>query len=370
MHIVEGFEDNSFVFKPPHLYDAIAPAFKYDESYTDWSNFPEKIKSVYDEVTNLFLEENTVAPAPKLKLSAQTLRNDLRRCGLHLHVPQRVCTYMFYNGYLYKTILLLTLLQLFANYVFYQKGIDLRVTFLPRVHIDVPHLELTGIGLIFDIAFRVQTLLSLMAKILEKVHNLFMWKSPRTTAEFCALIGFFFAQSLFFSTCSCLSFIGLLVAFKTFISAYFYHRFPKLRQKLDLASYFYVRIPTNYELDMRTRRLSRKFGSQDEMESIRISPTIVRKMNMFANAEVKDGSVASLSNNGTPKCRIPAFKYEKRRSSSCDSISTAAKSACSYRCMLTSKDFRSQNLKYSICESLDDEAPEIVCIASMLIPPL
>lgn len=56
-----------------------------DKSYAGWTNLPEKIKSVYDEVTSLFLKDERdkfIAATPKPRLSAQILRNDLRRCGL------------------------------------------------------------------------------------------------------------------------------------------------------------------------------------------------------------------------------------------------------------------------------------------------
>uniref|UniRef100_A0AC34RIG2 GRAM domain-containing protein n=2 Tax=Panagrolaimus sp. JU765 TaxID=591449 RepID=A0AC34RIG2_9BILA len=245
--------------------------FSHPGSSTLMKNVKNHCQNFYTNVIDAMSDANENDEKRSLvdnqKLSAYALKRDIKRCltetqpylemlyGLEDLVTWRnplsslamffVYFYSVYRGWIICLFLFTILLQLTFNYVAEHKQINIGLSFLPRKDVGFKKFDLSGAQLVFDVAKRVQILLTFVADLLEKIKALFTWKKPEVTMKFFGLVGFFFVLSVTTSTSTFLIVIGTLCGGKAFITTFLYHRFPRLRRLLDVALYFYDRLPTS-----------------------------------------------------------------------------------------------------------------------------
>ncbi|KAK5976107.1 GRAM domain-containing protein [Trichostrongylus colubriformis] len=203
--------------------------------------------------------------ADNQKLSAIALRRDLKRCYSFLHPlievgaaiydtllwknPMHtlllvlVYTYSIVRGWTASLVLLLLWTQLSLNYLKASKNVDIGLNFLPRKEVAMPKFDITGAQLIFDVAKFAQRLLNFAANFLEKLHSLLTWKDRHVTFVFYCLVIYWLALSMIFNTGTCLGMCGLTLGVRIFITTYLFHRFPRLRKRLDTYGWFYRNLP-------------------------------------------------------------------------------------------------------------------------------
>uniref|UniRef100_A0A914C3E0 GRAM domain-containing protein n=1 Tax=Acrobeloides nanus TaxID=290746 RepID=A0A914C3E0_9BILA len=251
------------------------------------SNLRKDLKSFYFDVMDAFSETNedlkTKRPTSPTRLSATTLKRDIGRCLTESHSCFEalagindlfiwknpiatlsifaVYMYSVYKGWLASLVLGLVLLQLIFNFLATQKKIDLGLQFVPRKQLQVIKFELSGIQLVFDVARRVQLLLTILANLLEKIKNLFMWERPEVTFKFFLLVLAFFVNSVIFSNNAYFIGIGFLIGGRAFLTNYLYHRFPKMQKLFDVFVYFWDRVPSEMEKKKRLGSRIKKSGS-------------------------------------------------------------------------------------------------------------
>ncbi|VDM43549.1 unnamed protein product [Toxocara canis] len=265
---------------------------------------------------------------------------------------------MFYYGYLWRSFLGIILMQLFFNYLLTQRNINVGLYFIPRRDVQVPHFELSGVNLIFDVARRAHLLLEFFADFMEKLNNLFMWKRPDTTKKFCVFIGFFFTMSLLCSTSTCFFIIGLIVGLKTFITAYLYHRFPRLRNKLDLFSYFFYRVPTDFEKLHRRRTTSHTDvtkASQNTVTASQFETCSLRNFNIMS----------SVVETAMLKTRTRSISAGDDRAASGECVEQrnfTKPTDSNTQNSISIKDLQCPSMKFSCSQSVEEEAPQIECI--------
>ncbi|ETN80374.1 hypothetical protein NECAME_09215 [Necator americanus] len=199
------------------------------------------------------------------RLSAIALRRDLKRCYSFLHplvevgaalydtllwknpintlLLALVYSYSIVRGWTASLVLLLLWTQLSLNYLKATKNIDIGLYFLPRKEVAMPKFDITGAQLIFDVAKFAQKLLNFSANLLEKWHSLLTWRDVNVTLVFYCLVIYWLALSMIFNTGTCLGMCGLTIGVRIFITTYLFHRFPRLRKRLDTYGWFYRNLP-------------------------------------------------------------------------------------------------------------------------------
>lgn len=199
------------------------------------------------------------------KLSAASLRRDLKRCYTFLHplievaaaiydtllwknpmhtlLLALVYTYSIVRGWTASLVLLLLWTQLSLNYLKATKNVDIGLYFLPRKEVAMPKFDINGAQLIFDVAKVAQQLLNFAANFLEKLHSLLMWKDRHVTLVFYCLVIYWLTLSMIFNTGTCLGMCGLTLGVRIFITTYLFDRFPRLRKRLDTYGWFYRNLP-------------------------------------------------------------------------------------------------------------------------------
>uniref|UniRef100_A0A0M3I5H5 GRAM domain-containing protein 4 n=1 Tax=Ascaris lumbricoides TaxID=6252 RepID=A0A0M3I5H5_ASCLU len=379
----------------PSIWPSASRNQKSLEGKTDvWHRIGDNFNSCYKNIVEAFAETNedlhyqNVEPQ---KLSAHALRRDIRRClsssrayiaacaALHdlliwespltslmaLFVGDAyhyssllvidIYAHMFYHGYLWMSFLGIILLQLFFNYLSTQRGINLGLYFAPQREVTMPRLELSGVNLVFDVARRAQLVLEFFADLMEKLNNLFMWKRPDTTKKFCIFVGFFFTMSVFCSTSTCFFIIGLIVGLKAFITAYLYHRFPRLRNKLDVFSYFFFRVPNNLEKSMHLpapRVKITKASSSDASDSQLKTSCSLRNIDIMSS--VVDTALLHTRKRSFTTGNILA-------DDAVQNDLTKSNKECTYK-SLSVKDLQSSSARLTLSQSIEDEAPPVECI--------
>nr|CDJ97578.1 Protein Y77E11A.12, isoform a [Haemonchus contortus] len=205
------------------------------------------------------------------KLSAIALRRDLKRCYSFLHPlievgaaiydtllwknPMHtlllvlVYTYSIVRGWTASLVLLLLWTQLSLNYLKATKNVDIGLYFLPRKEVAMIKFDISGAQLIFDVAKFAQRLLNFAANFLEKLHSLLTWKDRHVTFVFYCLVIYWLALSMIFNTGTCLGMCGLTLGVRIFITTYLFHRFPRLRRRLDTYGWFYRNLPVRTSRD-------------------------------------------------------------------------------------------------------------------------
>uniref|UniRef100_A0A0K0DPL7 Innexin n=1 Tax=Angiostrongylus cantonensis TaxID=6313 RepID=A0A0K0DPL7_ANGCA len=176
----------------------------------------------------------------------------------------QVYTYSIARGWLASLILLLLWTQLSLNYLKATKNIDIGLYFLPRKEVAMPKFDITGAQMILDVAQIAQNLLNFAANFLEKVHSLLTWKDRRVTFVFYCLTIYWLTLSLIFSTGTCLGILKTMwkylfanlytqritLGIRIFITTYLFHRFPRLRKRLDTYGWFYRNLPVKATADI------------------------------------------------------------------------------------------------------------------------
>ncbi|VDM55132.1 unnamed protein product [Angiostrongylus costaricensis] len=134
--------------------------------------------------------------------------------------------------------------DLFRNmFLLSYRNIDIGLYFLPRKEVAMPKFDITGAQMILDVAKIAQNLLNFAANFLEKLHSLLTWKDRRVTFVFYCLTIYWLTLSLIFSTGTCLGMCGITLGVRIFITTYLFHRFPRLRKRLDTYGWFYRNLP-------------------------------------------------------------------------------------------------------------------------------
>ncbi|KAJ1362465.1 hypothetical protein KIN20_022016 [Parelaphostrongylus tenuis] len=242
-----------------------------------WGKMSNEVKMFIYDITEAFEEPWEEPKHPKIdspRLSATALRRDLKRCYILLHplievaaalydsllwknplytlLLALVYTYSIARGWLASLLLLLLWTQLSLNYLKATKNIDIGLYFLPRKEVAMPKFDITGAQMILDVVKIVQNLLNFAANFLEKVHSLLTWKNCRVTFVFYCLTIYWLTLSLIFNTGTCLGMCGMTLGVRIFITTYLFHRFPRLRKRLDTYGWFYRSLPVKDTLDIST----------------------------------------------------------------------------------------------------------------------
>ncbi|PIO66719.1 hypothetical protein TELCIR_11551, partial [Teladorsagia circumcincta] len=134
-----------------------------------------------------------------------------------------VYTYSIVRGWTASLVLLLLWTQLSLNYLKATKNVDIGLYFLPRKEVAMPKFDITGAQLIFDVAKFAQKLLNFAANFLEKLHRALL--VPPDPGK------------------------GLTLGVRIFITTYLFHRFPRLRKRLDTYGWFYRNLPVKTSRD-------------------------------------------------------------------------------------------------------------------------
>ncbi|KIH67683.1 hypothetical protein ANCDUO_01986 [Ancylostoma duodenale] len=233
-----------------------------------WSRLRNEVRWFLYDIAEAFetqYEQPTQATTESQKLSAVALRRDLKRCYSFIHPLVEVAaalydallwknpintlllalvySYSIVRGWTASLVLLLLWTQLSLNYLKATKNIDIGLYFLPRKEVAMPKFDITGAQLIFDVARIAQKLLNFAANFLEKLHSLLTWKDVRVTLVFYCLVIYWLTLSVIFNTGTCLGMCGLTLGVRIFITTYLFHRFPRLRKRLDTYGWFYRNLP-------------------------------------------------------------------------------------------------------------------------------
>ncbi|CAJ0602412.1 unnamed protein product [Cylicocyclus nassatus] len=240
-----------------------------------WSRLRSEAKDFLHDIADAFEtqnEEQKQTTPDSQKLSAIALRRDLKRCYSFLHplvevgaalydtllwknpintlLLALVYSYSIVRGWTASLVLLLLWTQLSLNYLKATKNIDIGLNFLPRKEVAMPKFDISGAQLIFDVAKIVQNLLNFAANLLEKIHSLVTWKDVRVTFVFYCLVIYWLVLSMVFNTGTCLGMCGLTLGVRIFITTYLFHRFPRLRKRLDTYGWFYRNLPMKTDRDL------------------------------------------------------------------------------------------------------------------------
>ncbi|KAE9412892.1 hypothetical protein Angca_004593, partial [Angiostrongylus cantonensis] len=240
-----------------------------------WNKMSNEVKWFLYDIAEAFempWEEPKQPRVDNQRLSATALHRDLKRCYIFLHPVIEVATalhdsllwknpihtlllalvytYSIARGWLASLILLLLWTQLSLNYLKATKNIDIGLYFLPRKEVAMPKFDITGAQMILDVAQIAQNLLNFAANFLEKVHSLLTWKDRRVTFVFYCLTIYWLTLSLIFSTGTCLGMCGITLGIRIFITTYLFHRFPRLRKRLDTYGWFYRNLPVKATADI------------------------------------------------------------------------------------------------------------------------
>ncbi|KAK6035151.1 hypothetical protein COOONC_27344 [Cooperia oncophora] len=186
---------------------------------------------------------------PLIEVGAAIYDTLLWKNPMHTLLFVLVYTYSIVRGWTASLVLLLLWTQLSLNYLKATKNVDIGLYFLPRKEVAMPKFDITGAQLIFDVARFAQKLLNFAANFLEKLHSLLTWKDRHVTFVFYCLVIYWLALSIIFNTGTCLGMCGLTLGVRIFITTYLFHRFPRLRRRLDTYGWFYRNLPVKTTRD-------------------------------------------------------------------------------------------------------------------------
>ncbi|GMT23563.1 hypothetical protein PFISCL1PPCAC_14860, partial [Pristionchus fissidentatus] len=202
---------------------------------------------------------------PKTTLSVSQLRKDLKRllaasrplleaaaAGLDLLLWVNpvatllltlVYMYSIWIGFFWALVFKLLIFQLTLNYFKAIHNVDIGLMFLPRKEIRIPSLNMSSGQLLIDLAKVAQWGVKFAADLLEKFESLFTWKRPDVTFHFLLLCIYWLLWSLYFSIGTCFGACAMTFGIRLFVTTYLFHKFPRLRYRLDTYGYFYRNLP-------------------------------------------------------------------------------------------------------------------------------
>ncbi|GMT21963.1 hypothetical protein PFISCL1PPCAC_13260, partial [Pristionchus fissidentatus] len=154
-----------------------------------------------------------------------------------------VYMYSVCTGYLWPLLLTLLIIQLTFNYFKAVRNIDIGIMLLPRREVRLPSIEMSSGQLLIDVAKVSQWTVKIAADIMEKCESLVTWKRPSVTFPFFLLCIYWLLWSLCFSVETCLTACALAFGVRLFVTTYLFHKFPRLRYRLDTFGYFYRNLP-------------------------------------------------------------------------------------------------------------------------------
>ncbi|PAA82547.1 hypothetical protein BOX15_Mlig006961g1 [Macrostomum lignano] len=162
------------------------------------------------------------------------------------------------NNYLLPMILLLCIVRLLLNYFKYRLGWDLEFNFLAEYE-DSDGEENSGgaekertvgtqVNFVVHVAKKVQNLTGKISDSLEKLKNLFTWRSPNHTQLLLNALLVAFVLSMLIPTTAYLFYVGFYLGIKLFVIDPIFAKYPRLRRKYDSVDKIWRTLPTDQQV--------------------------------------------------------------------------------------------------------------------------
>uniref|UniRef100_UPI00358F46DD GRAM domain-containing protein 4 isoform X2 n=1 Tax=Myxine glutinosa TaxID=7769 RepID=UPI00358F46DD len=160
--------------------------------------------------------------------------------------------YAVWHGWALSFLLFLGIVRLSLNYLI-ARGWRIRWSIVPEVaEAEEPmKMDLTmseKFQLVLDVAQKAQNLFGKLADILEKLKNLLMWIEEDATQTLYLMFWAAFLASCFLPAPLLGRIMGLIIAFRFFVVAPVFNRFPRVRLRYDTAHRLWHLLPTNQQL--------------------------------------------------------------------------------------------------------------------------
>ncbi|CEF70875.1 Hypothetical protein SRAE_X000020500 [Strongyloides ratti] len=247
--------------------------------------FLDIIESFNNDISNNCKYENDT-----VKKNLYSIKNEIRRC-LTVCEPlfeiilgwkeiifwkqpfQSLCYiscyfYLSYYGYLLHVILILILLQIFFNYLYYIKNIPFFniIIFSPRKKILSPLHQKPSHQMLYIVLQKVSIYIYNLSNFLEKNNSIFLWQKYNITEIFLIIIILFLLLLFILPFETVNRILMICLGIRIFIGTYIITNFPQTAKKVDFITYMLSEISNTSTNNIKESKKNNKYKKKQQQK--------------------------------------------------------------------------------------------------------